>query len=256
MYVPHERRALILRLLEQRGYLRAAELAQELGVTEETIRTDLIALQERKLLTRVHGGARYIPPTGGAEDATRLDCQFADRILRHLQPGCCLYLDPGAAAQALVQRLGDMPCTIITASLRLLSALSAKALPQRLVVPGGVLDKESGFISCEQAAAFFRRYTPDTAVLLPPAIPTTGGIAYHRATRASWAAAAARAATRTIVAAPAQAFYTTAEHTAACKPHLLIAEDNLPPGFDPAAVELVPYISAADLQPQDDISLR
>ena len=41
MYVPHERRARILRLLSERGVLRTADLAEELGVTDETVRTDL-----------------------------------------------------------------------------------------------------------------------------------------------------------------------------------------------------------------------
>lgn len=253
MYVPHERRALILRLLEQRGYLRAAELAAELGVTEETIRTDLIALHERRLLCRVHGGARYIPPAGGSEDASRLDCQLADCILRHLRPGMVIYTDSGTTAQALLLRMAALPCTILTPSPRILMALSAKALPQQVIIPGGKLEKESGLISSESASEFFRRYKPEAALLFPPSVPSPRSAAYHHAEKAAWAAAAAQAAECTILTAPAQAFYNSqAAHSITCHPHLLIAEDNLPPEFAGLHSEVVPYLSPADLQQQSD----
>ena len=252
MYVPHERRALILRLLEQRGYLRSAELALELGVTDETIRTDLIALHEQRLLTRVHGGARFIPPTGGAEDATRLDCQLIEHTLRRLSPGCVVYLDAGAFASALLGKLGAFPCTILTPSPRMLMQLAAKALPQRGIIPEGELDKESQLITAANAATFFGRHRPDIAVLCPPCLPAPGQIAYRTPARAAWAEAAALAARRTIIATPAHAFYTQAAHSVPCTPHLLITEDNLPPGYESIPTELLPYLSPADLRQAED----
>ena len=75
MYVAQERRAYILRLLQQRGSIRSASLARELGVTDETIRTDLVDLQAQGLLQRVHGGARYTLPVEGIDASTRPDCQ-------------------------------------------------------------------------------------------------------------------------------------------------------------------------------------
>lgn len=254
MYVPHERRALILRLLEQRGYIRSAALAVELGVTEETIRTDLIALHERQLLRRVHGGARFIPPTGGAEDTTRLDCQFIDLIMPHITPGLTLYLDASPLAHALLPRLAECSCTIITPSPRLLMAISAPALALQGIIPGGRLDKESKLICCGSGAAdYLREHGLQLALLCPPALPTPHQAAYRHATRAAWAAAATQAAERTIITAPAQVFYTTAPHSIPCTPDLLIAEDNLPPAFDHLPTHLVPYLSPADLQREDEL---
>lgn len=248
MYVPHERRALILRLLEQRGYLRSAELARELGVTDETIRTDLIALHEQRLLTRVHGGARYVPPTGGTEDATRLDCQLIEHTLRQLHPGSVIYLDAGTLASLLLSKLGGLACTILTPSPRMLMQLAAKAMPQQGIIPGGELDKDSQLISAAAATSFFAERRPDAAVLCPQSLPAPGQIAYRHATRAAWAEAAALAARRTIIATPAHAFYTQAAHSVPCTPHLLITEDNLPPGYESIPAELLPYLSPADLR--------
>ena len=59
MYVAQERRAYILRILQQRGSIRSATIARELGVTDETIRTDLVDMQAQGLLLRTHGGAKY-----------------------------------------------------------------------------------------------------------------------------------------------------------------------------------------------------
>lgn len=248
MYVPHERRAVILRLLEQRGYLRSAELAEELGVTEETIRTDLIALQERKLLKRVHGGARFIPPTGGEEDATRLDSQLIERILPHLSPGMQVYIDTTPLMHTLLGSMGSLPCSLLTPSPRHLLMLTAKAMPQQALAPGGMLDKECGLMSSEHAEAFFTRHRPDVALLSPPSILTPQQIAYHHATQAAWAAAAARAARRVIIAAPAHALYTQAVHSISCPLHFLITEDHVPAEFGALPSELIPYLSVADLQ--------
>lgn len=253
MYVPHERRALILRLLEQRGYLRSAELARELGVTEETIRTDLIAMHERRLLSRVHGGARFIPPAGGTEDSARLDCQLIDRIIPHLKAGMTIFADAGPFAVSLFGRMNERPCTVLTASPRLILSLSAKAIPHHGIMPGGEIDKESHLISADNAEAFFRKHKPDIALLCPPSIPAPDHVAYHLTTRAKWAQAAIHAANFIILVGPAHAFYTQAATPVPCKPHLLVAEDNLPDGFEALPSELIPYLSPADVRQQDDI---
>ena len=252
MYVPHERRSLILRLLEQRGYLRTGELAAELGVTEETIRTDFIALHKRRLLHRVHGGARYIPPTGGVEDSTRLDCQLIALLLPHIPAGAHLYLDGGTMAHALLPHLSRLGCHIATASLRLAMAAAVPALQLRVTLPGGVVDSKSQWLTHTPHEAEQLLNNTELALLFPPSLPEPGTAAYPHATRALWAAAAAHAAARTIIATPAHAFYTAAAHSVPCATSLLITEDNLPAAFSHLPTELLPYLSPADLRQTDE----
>ncbi len=52
-----ERRRAIVELVQQEGRVAVAELSQRFGVSEVTIRADLQALAEQKLLVRTHGGA-------------------------------------------------------------------------------------------------------------------------------------------------------------------------------------------------------
>ena len=63
-----ERRALILRLLEQKGEVQVTELSRDLGISEVTIRKDLTILQTRHLLLRTRGGAMRKPVENLNED--------------------------------------------------------------------------------------------------------------------------------------------------------------------------------------------
>ena len=52
-----ERRLAIARLVNENGSVRISELSQLFGVSAETLRKDLLALEEEKVLERTHGGA-------------------------------------------------------------------------------------------------------------------------------------------------------------------------------------------------------
>ena len=47
----------IIELLERQGSVKVADLSEQLGVSEVTIRADIRDMERRKLLKRVHGGA-------------------------------------------------------------------------------------------------------------------------------------------------------------------------------------------------------
>ena len=63
-----ERRALILRMLENREEVFVTELSRETGISEVTIRKDLTLLQSRNLLVRTRGGAMRKPVENLSED--------------------------------------------------------------------------------------------------------------------------------------------------------------------------------------------
>lgn len=249
MYVAQERRAYILRILQQRGSIRSSALARELGVTDETIRTDLVDMQAQGLLQRVHGGARYILPTPGRDSSARPDCQLARLAARRIEAGMRVYLDADPLALVFVSELGDKPCTLITNSPRLLAKLTATTLPHRICCTGGTLNKECGVLDSPAAIDSLQgENKPDAALLIPPALRSAVA-AYQHPLRTAWARAAAESAARTILMAPSLALQAHAPHafplpeTAA-----IITENNLPPGFSHPDLELIPYISAEDLQ--------
>lgn len=241
MYMAHERRRYILRLLEQRKHIRSSTLAQELGVTDETIRTDLVALQQRGLLQRVHGGARYTPPTAHNPECTaqRLDSQLAQLVIPHIPPHARVYLEPGIISLAIIAHLGEHPCTIVTNSPDIMRAMAPPALPQELICTGGTLIKKEKLLENKVAR---QNLAVDVAILSPHAVTPTH-IAYRTPLRALWAQAAIEAAQLTLIAVPSQKLGQQAECSIPCTPNLLITEDHLPPEFHSTPVQTVPYIS-------------
>ena len=63
-----ERRALILRMLEQKEEVSVVEISRETGISVVTIRKDLTILQNRHLLLRTRGGAMRKPVENTNED--------------------------------------------------------------------------------------------------------------------------------------------------------------------------------------------
>lgn len=63
-----ERRALILRMLEQKEEVFVTEISRETGISEVTIRKDLTILQNRHLLLRTRGGAMRRPVDNPNDD--------------------------------------------------------------------------------------------------------------------------------------------------------------------------------------------
>jgi DNA-binding LacI/PurR family transcriptional regulator len=70
--LPRARHEYLLREVELRGSLRSAEAAQRLGVSEVTIRRDIMALDRAGKLARVHGGAIALRSSRGPEAARAL----------------------------------------------------------------------------------------------------------------------------------------------------------------------------------------
>lgn len=232
-----ERRLYILRLLEERGSLRSAELADELGVTDETVRTDLVLMQRQGLLRRVHGGAVYLPPTEQPReaDASRLDMQMAALAAERMSAGMNLIVDEGPLLLALALQLRECPCRLISAAPDFLAQPVLRHLPHELYCPGGRLDAGSGLLLPDHPTEALRRLKPDAALLLPDAV-TAQGVGYRSQGRRLWAAAAAAAAPMLLIAAPARCLEAeavqSAPFTLALKAEVLLTELPLPAPFD------------------------
>jgi DeoR/GlpR family transcriptional regulator of sugar metabolism len=144
-----ERRQEIIRQVDLSGRVSVAELSQQLGVSEVTIRADLQALAERNLVIRTHGGA--IPAAGMNELALALrrqrQVQEKSRIGQAgaalVSGGDAIFLDSSSTALAIVQYLKQhRHLTIISNSLAI--AQEMQDTPSvRVVMVGGVLQRET-----------------------------------------------------------------------------------------------------------------
>jgi DeoR/GlpR family transcriptional regulator of sugar metabolism len=170
--IPEERRLVIMERVRSRSLVKPAELADDLGVSIETIRRDLVALEAEGLVRRVYGGATRT--TARAFEPT-----FEERRMRYrerkiaigrlaaglIEPGDTLILDVGTTVAELAAELPLAYRGIVLTN----SLLVANALADRdgieVITSGGRV--RSGDLACfgPVSEAFFRDYFADKAFL-------------------------------------------------------------------------------------------
>jgi DeoR/GlpR family transcriptional regulator of sugar metabolism len=116
-----ERHALILAQLAADGRVLAAQLAQELNVTEDTIRRDLRDLAAAGLCQKVYGGAVRIPASAETGTLTqRATRQMPDKsrlaaaASALVKAGSVVFLDAGSSNLAIAEALPQVPLTVVT----------------------------------------------------------------------------------------------------------------------------------------------
>ena len=96
-----QRKTHILDRLLTDGRVDAVEVAESLGVTDETIRKDLIALERHGLLRRVHGGAvpvqslAFEPAVETRTELASEKTRIAQAALNHLPAEGSVLIDAG-----------------------------------------------------------------------------------------------------------------------------------------------------------------
>ena len=102
-----ERRGKILEVVEARGRVRVRELAEMIGVTEPTIRKDIIDLHSQHKLRRTHGGAIALRPAYEPDIPTRESVNteaklaIARACLAEIRDGDAVFLDSGTTVNAI-----------------------------------------------------------------------------------------------------------------------------------------------------------
>jgi len=111
-----ERRALILRLLEQKDEVLVSDLSRDTGISEVTIRKDLTILQNRHLLLRTRGGAMRKPVDNPNEESTiakkrMFNFREKERIgaeaAKLIKDGDFIMLDSGTTTMEVARHLGQ-----------------------------------------------------------------------------------------------------------------------------------------------------
>jgi DeoR family transcriptional regulator, fructose operon transcriptional repressor len=168
-----ERRLRILQVLDEAGTLSTEQLAQRLEVSAETIRRDLVQLDQQGRLQRVHGGAmngaavrQEEPPfaerAGVAAEAKRRIAQVASGLVT---PGQTVAFDIGTTVLAVARALpGSFHGTVVTCSLLVAAELAGRAGVEVLVAGGRVRGGDLA-VSNAQMVEFFRDVHTDVAFL-------------------------------------------------------------------------------------------
>lgn len=177
----------ILEALEASGTVEVTTLAKQLGVSEITVRRDLLELEAAGYLRRVHGGA--MRTTGRAFDRpylvrerqdTATKRAIAAAAARLVKSGDAIALDSGTTVLNMVEFLGGLAnLTLVTANLRTAwTVANSRTLlrPFRLIVSGGVVREDELSMVGASALSHYRKMRVDIAFIGVGGVNAKAGI--------------------------------------------------------------------------------
>ncbi len=179
-----ERQEQIVTLVNEVGSITVAELSDQFGVSEATVRRDLIALTERNLVRRTHGGIMRIGTVATTEspiilrqgehaaEKERIGAAAAGLI----RNGETLLLAGGSTGLAVARHLDrHSNLTIITESLLVVQELLRQG-HHRLIMLGGMIDADEQAVRGTLARQMLEQLCVDKIIIGARAVSVKRGI--------------------------------------------------------------------------------
>ncbi|MBP2235208.1 DeoR/GlpR family transcriptional regulator of sugar metabolism [Sinorhizobium kostiense] len=229
-----QRRAMISARLARHGQIVAKALADELGLSEDTIRRDLREMAAEGLLRRVHGGALPLTPPlpdFAARQAIASDVKrmLGRRAAGLVQSGQTIFLDGGTTNAEIARALPrDLRATVVTHSPTI--AAEFELHEAEVILIGGRLYKHSMVAVGAAAVAAIEQIRVDLFFLGVTAVHPAHGLSTGDYEEATIKRAIARQSAETYVLA-------TPEKFGAASPHRIMRVHDLAGLIVPADME-------------------
>jgi DeoR family transcriptional regulator of aga operon len=180
------RRDRIARLIQERGFIRVAELSRIFRTSPVTIRTDLDELETLDFVRRVHGGAvttsggSTAPAASAGGPKAKAKAAIGAVAASLVESGQTVVLAGGTTTQAvgraLAQREDLSGVTVVTNGLHIALELQP-AIPRfTLMVTGGTLRRETPSLVDPLADLLVKDITADIAIVGCKGISLTSGV--------------------------------------------------------------------------------
>ncbi len=202
-----ERRRIVLDLLKTHGRVDNTELSRRFGVTSESVRRDLVALEEEGLLVRVHGGAISRPSDDAVPDLTARTAQMvkekrwiAASATDLIPASGAVFIDAGSTTMHMSEFLpAHEELTVVTNSLPLASALALRSAPTVKVL-GGTVRNTLAVVGPWALQSLASRHL-DLAVIATTGVSVDHGFSTPSSAEADIKRAVIRAASKVVVLA-------------------------------------------------------
>jgi DeoR/GlpR family transcriptional regulator of sugar metabolism len=175
-----ERRNRLLELVRRRRFASLPELAEELRVSESTVRRDVEQLAEQGCATRIHGGVLYagqsptLPHFEARQPANWAEKRaIAGRTAALIHNGDTVLLDGGTTTYEVARLLVGRPLHVVTNSLPVANLFAADGASD-LVTIGGNICPRSGVAQGPHADAMLAALRVRKTVLSVAAINDEG----------------------------------------------------------------------------------
>ena len=169
---PNPRQTDILGRVRELGSASVESLAEQFGVTLQTVRRDVQLLSDAGLLSRFHGGARL--PGSTTENIAyrqrkllneaakhRIACAVADAV----PDGCSLIINIGTTTEAIARELlRRKGLRVITNNLNVALILAANPDFEVIVAGGAVRSRDNAIVG-EATVAFIRQFKVDIGLI-------------------------------------------------------------------------------------------
>lgn len=169
----NDRRRQIVKLVNDCGAVNFAQLkAFFKDVSEMTLRNDLRALDEERLIVRVHGGAKSVDRIIGTDDllnkrlARNIEKKkmIAQKAIKLLSPGTSVFLDSGSTITEFTKNFPDESHLIFTTGMHCAISL-ANLKNAQVYMLGGQLNPSSMSVSGSGTCDKIRTMNYDIAFL-------------------------------------------------------------------------------------------
>ncbi len=206
MFSEERRRLIVERLKGQRG-MAVEALAEALGVSRETVRRDLLALEADGVLRRVHGGAVLAtelqpePPMARRMQQHKAQKEaIVSAVAGLLRPGQTLFIDAGSTTALLALALAPLSgLTILTNAPDVALTLQSRRAAHDVLLLGGWLRPDIPGLHGESAMAEIMRFSADLALIAPMALHPQEGATNYMVPEAEIARLMIRRSRRTVM---------------------------------------------------------
>ncbi|MDO6588440.1 DeoR/GlpR family DNA-binding transcription regulator [Salipiger sp. 1_MG-2023] len=171
------RQSVVLSRVLSSGFVTIEALAEEFGVSAQTVRRDIITLAEKGLLQRFHGGAGPVGPAEAARldhaakrDVARVEkLVVGERAAAAIPDGASIFLDVGTTIECCAARLAQRAgFRIFTTSIR--TALLFDPDAHEVNVIGGRMSGRDGSLTGEEVILRLHDLQIDIALIACSAV--------------------------------------------------------------------------------------
>lgn len=210
--LPRQRRRTIVELVSECDGCSVTALADELDVSEATIRRDLQTLEDEQLIERSHGGALPVTSVGNEEaydqkEVQNLDVKraIADHAIDELQDGQVVFFDTGTTTMEVAKR-APTDGSIVSVTNSPLLALELGDGDNDVKLTGGTLRQSTQALVGPSAESFIERLHFDLLYLGTNAIDVEAGLTTPNEAEAQAKRSMIENSTRVVLVADATKF--------------------------------------------------
>jgi DeoR/GlpR family transcriptional regulator of sugar metabolism len=184
--LPEQRHRAIRNLLRKERMVRVEAIADELDVSPETIRRDVMALEKKGWVRRVYGGvASAIDQPAEPSFDARMSASaaakagMAKRAVDLVQPGATVFFDIGTSVAEIARQLPrTFTGRVITTSLLVATELAGTPGIE-LAVAGGTLRGGDLAVSGAETRAMLESYYPTVSFVGSGGVDVAAGLTDH-----------------------------------------------------------------------------